>query len=175
MLWVQVFSKTYRRQRRSPPNLLIITSCSPTWAGIKLGEATVSKGAKWVAGSNNGLSLWLDKWLDTGTLKSCIFGLLNRGEEDIKLKDVAGFFGWNWEGLSFVLPKLVLLEMKATPMPYSSQREDRLSWGPSPSGDFKLKDAYCIANAIDPKSMNRTYDEDWVWKVAANPKIKFFL
>lgn len=85
-----------------------------------MGEATVSKGVKWVAGSNSGLSLWLDKWLDTGTLRSCIFGPLNRGEEDIKLKDVAGLFGWNWEGLSFVLPKLVLLELKATPMPYSS-------------------------------------------------------
>lgn len=85
-----------------------------------MGEATVSKGVKWVAGSNSGLSLWFDKWLDTGTLRICIFGPLNRGEEDIKLKVVAGLFGWNWEGLSFVLPKLVLLELKATPMPYSS-------------------------------------------------------
>lgn len=55
-----------------------------------MGEATVSKGVKWVAGSNSGLSLWFDKWLDTGTLRSCIFAPLNRGEEDIKLKDVAG-------------------------------------------------------------------------------------
>ena len=94
--------------------MLNITSCSPTWTGIKLGEATISK---WVVGSNSGLYLWLDKWLDIGTLRSCIFGPLNRGEEDIKLEDVAGFFGWNWEGLSFVLPKSVLLEMKATPMP----------------------------------------------------------
>ena len=85
-----------------------------------MGEATVSKGVKWVAGINSGLSLWFDKWLDTGTLRSCIFGPLSRGAEDIKLKDVAGLFGWNWEGLSFVLPKLVLLELKATPMPYSS-------------------------------------------------------
>ena len=90
--------------------MLNTTSCSPTWTGNKLGEATVSKGAKWVAGSNSGLSLWLDKWLDTDALRSCIFGPLNRGEEDIKLKDVAGFFGRNWEGLSFVLPKPVLLE-----------------------------------------------------------------
>lgn len=119
-LWVRVLSHKYQGQRRRSPNLLNITSCSPTWTGIKMGEATVSKGVKWVAGSNSGLSLWFDKWLDTGTLRSCIFGPLNRGEEDIKLKDVAGLFGWNWEGLSFVLPKLVLLELKATPMPYSS-------------------------------------------------------
>ena len=92
-LWVRVLSHKYRGQRRRSPNLLNVISCSPTWTGIKMGEDTINKGAKWVAGSNSGLSLWFDKWMDTGTLKSCIFGSLNGGEEDIKLKDVTGFFG----------------------------------------------------------------------------------
>ena len=78
--------------RRRTTNLLNITSCSPIWAGIKKGEDTVNKGAKWVAGSNSGLCLWYDKWLDIGTLRSRICGLLKRGKEDIRLKDVTSLF-----------------------------------------------------------------------------------
>ena len=65
--------------------------------------------------------------------------------------------------------------MKATPIPFSNQREEKLSWGLSLSGEFKLKDAYHIANANDPKSMNQHYNEEWIWKIRALPKIKFFL
>ena len=170
-----MLSHKYRGQRRSSTNLLNITSYSPIRAGIKKGEDTISKGAKWIAGSNNGLSLWYDKWLDTGTLRSRIYGPLNKGEEDNRLKDVASFFGWKWEGLSFDFPKSIMLEMKATLIPFSNQREDRLSWGLSPSGDFKLKDAYHIANANDPKPINWPYSEEWIWKIPTLPKIKFFL
>ena len=126
-LWVQVLSHKYCGQRSRSTSFLNVTSCSPIWAGIKKGEDTVSKGAKWIAGSNSGLSLWYDKWLDTGTLRSRICGPLNKGEEDIRLKDVASFFGWNWMGLSFDFPKSILLDMKATPIPFSNQREDKLS------------------------------------------------
>lgn len=170
-----MLSHKYRGQRRRSTNLLNITSCFPIWASIKKGEDSVSKGAKLIAASNSGLSLWYDKWLDTGTLKSRICGLLKRGEEDIILKDVASFFGWRWEGLSFDFPKSILLDMKAIPIPFSNQREDRLSWGLSLSGDFKLKDAYHIATANDPKPMNWPYRKEWIWKIPTLPKIKFFL
>ncbi|KAK7836294.1 putative ribonuclease h protein [Quercus suber] len=68
-----------------------------------------------------------------------------------------------------------MLDKKATPIPFSNQREDRLSWGLSPSGDFKLKDAYHIANANDLKPMNWPYNKKRIWKVPTLPKIKFFL
>ncbi|KAK7854301.1 putative ribonuclease h protein [Quercus suber] len=128
--------------RRRPTNLLTPTSCSSTWSSIKKGEIIVSKGAKWVAGKDSNLLLWCDKWLSAGTLRSRICGPLNRGEEEVRLKDIASFHGWNWDKFSFSFPKDILLEMKATPIPYSKSREDRLSWSLSPSGEFQLKDAY---------------------------------
>ncbi|KAK7823380.1 putative ribonuclease h protein [Quercus suber] len=50
------------------------------------------------------------------------------------------------------------MEIKATPIPYSKLREDRLSWSSSSSGKFHLKDAYHI-----------------VWKIPSLPRIKCFL
>ena len=126
-LWVHVLSHKYRGQRSRPINLLKTTSCSSTWAGIKKGEDIVSKGAKWVVGKDSGLSLWFDKWLNKGTLRSCISGPFNREEDEVKLRDISSFLGWNWEGISFSFPKEILMEIKATPIPYSKLREDRLS------------------------------------------------
>ena len=57
------------------------------------------------------------------------------------MKDVSSFFSWNWEGLSFDFPTSIFLEMKAIPMPFSNQCEDRISWYSSPNGEFKLKEA----------------------------------
>lgn len=89
-----------------------------------------------MAGKDSLLSLWFDKWLNMGTLRSLISGPLNRGEEFLLLKDISGFFGWNWEGLSFVIPATLQLEIKATPLPLSSQGGNRLSLFSSPNGDF---------------------------------------
>lgn len=110
-----------------------------------------------------------------GTLRSCICGPLNKGEEDLRLKDIASFHDWNWEGISFSFPKDIFTEIKATPIPYSKLREDRLSWSLSPSGEFQLKDAYRLANANENHPMNHSFNGVWVWKVPSLPKIKCFL
>lgn len=121
------------------------------------------------------VSLWFDKWLNMGTLRSRICGPLNRGEEDFRLKDIASLHGWNWEGISFSFPKDILMEIKATPIPYSKLRDDRLSWSLSPSREFQLKDAYRLANANENYPMNHSFNGAWVWKVQSLPKIKCFL
>ena len=92
-LWVRVLSHKYRGQRSRPINLLKTTSYSSTWAGIKKGEDIISKGAKWVVGKDSGLSLWFDKWLTKGTLRSRISGPLNRGEDKVRLRDISSFLG----------------------------------------------------------------------------------
>ena len=74
-------------------------------------------------GNNSELSFWFDKWLDKGTLRSQILGPLNKGKESITLKDVVSFFGWNLQSLSFPLPTSTLLNIKATPIPFSNQRK----------------------------------------------------
>ena len=91
------------------------------------------------------------------------------------LKDIARFLGWNWEGLSFVFPAYILLEIKATPLPFSSQGWDRLSWFSSPNDIFKFKEAYCLANWEDNSESDQSFRGDWVWRVQSLSKIKCFL
>ena len=174
-LWVRVLSHKYWGQRSRPINLLKTTSCSSTWAGIKKGEDIVSKGAKWVARKDSGLSLWFDKWLNKGTLRSCISGLLNKGDDEVRLRDISSFLCWNWEGISFSFPKEILMEIKATLIPYSMLREDRLSWSISPKREFHLKDTYRIANAKESKLELQPFSGVWVWKIPSLPRIKRFL
>jgi hypothetical protein len=38
---------------------------------------------QWNIGSGSSISLWFDNWLGLGTLRSLIFGPLNRGEENL--------------------------------------------------------------------------------------------
>ena len=174
-LWVRVLTNKYRRQGNNPRSISSYSSCSPTWAGLKKGVDIFSKGSKWLVGKNSILSLWFDKWLNIGTLRSLISGPLNKGEDNLMLKDISGFFGWNWEGLSFEFPAQIQLEIKATPLPFSNQGGDRLFWYSSPNGDFKLKEAYRLANWDDNNKVGHTFRGEWVWKVQYLPKIKFFL
>ena len=90
-------------------------------------------------------------------MRSLISGPLNKGEENLKVMDIASFLGWKWEGLSFDLPALILLEIKATPIPYSNHSEDRLSWFSSPNGEFKLKEAYRLANLDGNDTANQKF------------------
>ena len=67
------------------------------------------------------------------------------------------------------------MEIKATLIPYSMLREDRLSWRSSPSREFHLKDAYRIANAKESKLALQPFGGVWVWKIPSLPRIKCFL
>ena len=91
------------------------------------------------------------------------------------LKDFFGFCGWNWEELSFEFPAHIQLDIKATPLPFSNQGGDRLSWFSSPNGEFKLKEAYRLANWEANKEIGHIFRREWVWKVQSLPKIKCFL
>lgn len=126
-LWVRVLTNKYWRQGRTSRSTTTFSSCSTTWAGLKKGEDIFFKGSKWIACKDSLLFLWLDKWLNIGLLWSLISDPLKKGEENLMLKDISSFFGWNWEGLSFELPTSIQLEMKATPLPFSNQGGDRLS------------------------------------------------
>ena len=100
--------------------------------------------------------------MNKGTLRSQIEGPLNKGEENLSLREISNFSGWNWGNLSFAFPKSLALEMKATPLPFSNQGEDRLSRFSSPNGDFKLKEAYRLDNKGDNNMVWQHFKGAWV-------------
>ena len=80
---------------------------STTWSAL-LGEEVIKNGIKWIATNiKNGiscLSLWFDKWMSEGPLRSLIVRLRNRGEKALLLKDFIQHNHWNWGSISFVIP-----------------------------------------------------------------------
>ena len=174
-LWAKVLSHKYRNPRRAFSSRPYTRTCSTTWAAIRKGEAVFKTGSKWTVGKDSHLSLWYDKWLDKGPLRGLIEGPLNRGEEVITLKEVTEFSGWDWQGCSFSFPERLLSEIKATPITFSAQITDRITWYSSPSGNFNMKEAYKLAVLEVEGMYNRNFVGDWIWKVPTIPKIKCFL
>lgn len=86
-LWAKVLIQKYRTPRRISNPRMPFRTCSIMWSAIRKGELVFKKGSKWIVGRESNLSLWYDKWLDKGALRSLIEGPLNRGEEQIQLKD----------------------------------------------------------------------------------------
>ena len=78
------------------------------------------------------------------------------------LKDVVSFSGWNWLNWSFVFPERLMLEMKATPVSFSTQISNRITWSSSPSGNFELKEAYRLARMEADGACNNSFDGEWI-------------
>ena len=107
-------------------------------------------------------------------MRNLIEGPLNRGEDQFLLKDIVGFNGWNWDALSFSFLKKLALDIKATPLPFSSSYEDKFSWISFTNGEFKLKEAYRIACTERSESDHNPFHGAWVWKVLSLPKVQCF-
>ena len=48
-----------------------------------------------MVGKNSSPSFWFGKWLDKATIRSLVVGLLNRGEDELCIKDMVSPNGWN--------------------------------------------------------------------------------
>lgn len=83
--------------------------------------------------------------MSEGPLRSLIVGPLNKEEKALLLKDFIQHNHWNWGSISFVIPPNLLMKIKVTPTPLFADGKDRISWASSPSGEFKLKEAYRLA------------------------------
>lgn len=114
----------------------------------------------------------MDNWVPQGPLKSLVQGLLNRDEENLKVKEVLVNNAWNWDKISFDLPLSIKLEVQATPFAIAVRREDRLDWKTNSHGKFDLSSAYKLATPNDGEQVFRGH---WIWKERINPRIQFFL
>ena len=166
-----MLTQKYRTPRRISNPRTPFRTCSVMCLAIRKGEPVFKKGSKWIVGKESNLSLWYDKWLDKGALQSLIKGPLNRGEEHIKLKEVVSFSGWDWQSCSFTLPDQLLMEVKATPISFTAQNLDRITWSSTPSGNFELKAAYKIARMEETGNSPCRFNGQWIWKVQTIPKI----
>ena len=170
-LWAQVMRKKYLNPRRTSSNKENSLPSSRTWKALKKGMDTFQKGTRWSLGRDSNLSVWHDSWTSHKSLRSLMHGPLIRGEDDLKVKDMATVNGWDWGKISMVLPANVCREIQAMPRACIVNNEDKLIWAASPNGDFNLNSAYSIAN----KEGQLCFNGKWIWKIPVLPRIQFFL
>ncbi|KAK7840309.1 hypothetical protein CFP56_016815, partial [Quercus suber] len=133
----------YLRRRSSTRNFSR-RACSKVWSALSKGHEVFTEGSKWVAGRNSNLFFL---WLDKGTLRSLVHGPLQREEEYLRIKDMVSTAGWDWSKCSFPIPRHILMDIKAAPIPRLANIEDRMAWISSPNGDFDSKDALNVCSA----------------------------
>ena len=122
--WAKVLRTKYLNPRRA---------CSKTRATMIKGKEIFVRGTKWVVGANSSFNFWHDKWLNEGLLKSMLVGLLNQGEEQMKVGEVTQEGIWNIGCCFFVFPCDLLQRIKAISIPYSEFGLDNISWAYSNS------------------------------------------
>ena len=114
----------------------------------------------------------MDRWLNIGPIRQLIHGPLPRDIVNLRIKDVAAPYGWDWSVIPFDLPDNLKAEIQAIPTPILTRGIDKIAWSPSPKGTFELKSAYCFA--IDP-SKTETFAGKWIWKLNTLPRIQMFV
>ena len=145
---------------------------SRVWTAITKGELICNRGSKWIIGSNSSLSLWQSKWLNAGCLRSLIEGPLNRGEDNLLVRDTMVDGHWNLTCLSFELPEIIKNTILATPLHRFSDCDDLRSWVSNISGNFDQKNAYLLAIGEEDAP---DFEGKWIWKLKILPKIQIFL
>ena len=131
---------------------------SRTWKACKVGGVIFNKGLKWAIFNGEGVNVWNDFWLPSGPLRCQIQGPLVEGEENCTVKD----FLSDERSFSFVLPELIVQEIRGIPLALNSSREDILIWVYSKDGNFSLSSTYLIAKGLNP--LNFGTSKLWVWK-----------
>ena len=145
---------------------------SPTWKGLKIGEATFEKGLKWILGHGSNLDFWSDCWSNLSSVRALIQGPLPLDSINLKLKDVISLRRWDWSKIPFNLPLKIKDEIQATPIPLIARNNDKLAWKYSPKGSFDIGSAYLIAtNLMEAKS----FAGSWIWKLQTLPRILIFI
>ena len=135
------------------------------------GAAVCEQGSKWSIGNNNHLSFWEDKWLNLGTIRECIEGLLQKSEPKLRVCDIHISGMWELHKVSFILSLVLSQSIKATPIRTASANKDLLSLIASSRGD--PKSAYLIT--CGDNASEGCFQGAWIWKLKTFPKIQMFL
>lgn len=145
-LWAKVLLKKYystsRVRSRDPEKLPL----SPNWKATSLGFPIFKKGIFWGIGNGSGVSVWLDNWISDDSLRAMIEGPLRQEEHAMKVADLCHGHDWNWELISFDLPRSIKNRIKAIPIQLFGNGRDIIMWKYSKDGECSTNSGYQLAN-----------------------------
>lgn len=115
----------------------------------------------------------MDSWVKGNSLRSMVEGPLTPREANLTIGEIFQDGEWNWDIISFELPRQIKDEICAIPMQLYGEKKDALMWKFSQDGEFNMALAYALTN---PQETNpQPFMGNWVWKLDIWPKISSFL
>ena len=83
---------------------------------MKKGFPTFAEGVCWSVGRNSNLKFWEDKWVKGDSLREMMAGPLRVGEYNLTIAEVFQEGNWNWDIISYELPREIKEKICAIPM-----------------------------------------------------------
>ena len=140
---------------------------------MKTGFPTFVDGICWSVGRRSKLKFWEDKWVKGKSVRELIAGPLRDEELHLTIAEMFQGDQWNWNRISFNLPREIKEQICATPMQLWGEKEDTMMWKFTRDGEFSTASAYA---QLKPESTeNQIFEGHWIWKLDIWPKVMSFL
>lgn len=92
----------------------------------------------------------MDSWVKGNSLRSMVEGPLTPREANLTIGEIFQDGEWNWDIISFELPRQIKDEICAIPMQLYGEKKDALMWKFSQDGEFNMALAYALTNPKKP-------------------------
>ncbi|GLT36867.1 hypothetical protein SLA2020_112150 [Shorea laevis] len=167
--WSELYRMKYNISypRRAPTH-----SGSPSWKAIGRGYELFINNIKWIPRTGRNISFWNDCWVSSSPLSATIFGPHKANFASSTVKE---YFQAAEEApnlINYDLPSDILASIQATPISWSSTRDDGFAWKNSPNGEFSAALAY---QSLKDPTMSDNINWKWIWKAPTLPKIQYFI
>ncbi|KAL9862399.1 putative RNA-directed DNA polymerase [Arabidopsis thaliana] len=177
-LWARIMRCKYRVQDvRDGAWTKVRSVCSSTWRSVALGmREVVSPGLSWVIGDGLEILFWMDKWLTNIPLAELLVQELPAGWKGMRARDLwRNGIGWDMEAIAPYISSYNRLQLQSVVLDDITGARDRISWGESQDGRFKVSTAYSFLTRDEAprQDMKRFFDR--VWSVTAPERVRLFL
>ncbi|XP_048491645.1 uncharacterized protein LOC125492934 [Beta vulgaris subsp. vulgaris] len=142
---------------------------SHIWKTVGKGYENLRTSMVWKLGEGTSINLWLDNWLGIGLIRQYMHGPLNKGEEEMKVKDIIIENKWDISQLSFNFPPFIAVRIASMQIPF--QIPDTTFSSLVDHDKFSRAEVY--NKIIDQRTHLK--GSEWIWKVKTLPKLNFFL
>ena len=177
-LWARIMRCNYRVQDvRDGAWTKVRSVCSSTWRSVALGmREVVIPGLSWVIGDGREILFWMDKWLTNIPLAELLVQEPPAGWKGMRARDLRrNGIGWDMATIAPYISSYNRLQLQSFVLDDITGARDRISWGESQDGRFKVSTTYSFLTGDEAprQDMKRFFDR--VWSVTAPERVRLFL
>lgn len=172
-LWAKVIRGKYCRGRADVDIFRSLPQASHTWRGLVEGSHLLSKGIRSTIGNGQTTLFWFHSWLDDRPLIDLAIASVPPEIGRATVVEMWSNSGWIWNLIEDLLPLDIRLKMAAIRVDTRPNADDKLFWGPSPSGQFSTASAISLLRDASYSVNNPLWHH--IWKTNAQERVHQFL